>query len=89
MARKVWLGNNVAETLMVGDRTIEVGETISLTAGQEAYLTRRGHRFAEPDSAEAKEADAAQDASGAGVPPVPASAGTSTAGTPAATTPKK
>jgi hypothetical protein len=83
MTRKVWLGNNVATTLTVDNRTIEPGGTITLTAGQEAYLTRRGHRFAEPGSAEARATEAAQDTPGAGLPPIPAEA--TAAGQPANT----
>ena len=89
MARKVWLGNNVARTLTVGEATVEVGGTINVPNGTRAFLERRGHRFAEPKSDEAQEAREATGADPAGVPPVPAGAGASGAGRPAAETPKR
>lgn len=94
MARRVWLGNNVASTLTVGDKTVEIAadekdRTVNLTEGQEAFLTRRGHRFAKPGSDEAEDPPLGGNNPGAGVPPIPASAGTSTEGTPAAETPRK
>ena len=81
MVKRVWLGNNVSSSLTVGDKTVEPGGTITLTEGQEALLTRRGHRFAAPGSDEAKEA-ATTEGTATGVPPVPAPAEIQSAETP-------
>ncbi len=88
MARKVWLGNNSARTLTVGGKTVAIGDpekdrAVTIDAKTQAYLESRGHRFADPGSDEAKEGDSTPPNPGAGVPPIPASAGTSGEGAPA------